>query len=126
MSTPVFIKFRDWLVGAGLADGYTIQLARWLEQPSDGGFTRYIVFQPNGGTARLQDLGADDNVQVVLVSGKNDTQTVVQRAQDILDYVTEHPDNDCLNGVFNLGGIPVPASTEEGRTIISLLFRCTS
>ncbi|ECE3714681.1 hypothetical protein NPT74_004584 [Salmonella enterica subsp. enterica serovar Techimani] len=126
MSTPVFMKFRDWLVDSGLADGYIIQLARWLEKPADGGEAKYIIFQPDGGTPRLDDLSADDNVQVVLVSAKNDPQPAIQRAQDILDYVTANPDSDCLNAVFNMGGIPVPAGTEEGRTVIRLLFRCTS
>lgn len=126
MSTPVFIKFREWLEGAGLVDGYKVQMVQWVEQKSDTGNMKYIVFQPNGGSPRVKDLSADDNVQVVLVSAKNDVQTVVQRAQDILDHVTDSPEGSCLNSVFNLGGMPTPIPTEEGRTVIRLLFRCTA
>lgn len=126
MSTPVFIKFREWLEDAGLTGGYKVQMVEWVEQKEDTGNMKYMVFQPNGGTPRVKDLSADDNVQVVLVSAKNDAQTVVQRAQDILDYVTDSPDDSCLNSVFNLGGMPTPIPTEEGRTVIRLLFRCTA
>lgn len=126
MSTPVFMKVRDWLVAAGLADGYKIQLSQWIEQKADTGAMKYIVFQPDGGTGRIQDLGADDNAQVILVSARNDPQPAILRAQEILDYVTEHPEDSCLNSIFNLGGLPPPIPTEEGRTVIRLLFRCTS
>jgi hypothetical protein len=126
MSTPVFMQVRDVLVDAGLTAGYRVQLVKWIEQPADGGKSQYIVFQPDGGTGRLQDLGADDNVQVILVSAKNDPQPAIQRAQDILDFITNNPEDDCLNSVFNLGGLPTPTSTDEGRTVIKLLLRCTS
>lgn len=126
MSTPVFMKVRDWLVAAGLADGYKVQLAQWIEQKADTGTMKYIVFQPDGGTGRIQDLGADDNAQVILVSAKNDPQPAILRAQEILDYVTEHSEDSCLNSIFNLGGLPPPIPTEEGRTVIRLLFRCAS
>jgi hypothetical protein len=126
MSTPVFMKLRDWLVDAGLTADYKIQLAQWVEQKADTGTMKYIVFQPDGGTGRIQDIGADDNVQVILVSGKNDPQPVILRAQEILNFVTENPDDSCLNSIFNLGGLPAPIPTEEGRTVIRLLFRCTS
>jgi hypothetical protein len=126
MSTPVFMKVRDWLVDAGLTADYKVQLAQWVEQKADTGTMKYIVFQSDGGTGRIQDIGADDNVQVILVSGKNDPQPVTLRAQEILDYVTDNPDDSCLNSIFNLGGLPTPIQTEEARTVIRLLFRCTS
>lgn len=126
MSTPVFMKVRDYLVAAGLATDYKVQLAQWIEQKADTGTMKYIVFQPDGGTGRIQDLGADDNAQVILVSAKNDPQPAILRAQEILDYVTEHSEDSCLNSIFNLGGLPPPIPTEEGRTVIRLLFRCTS
>ncbi|MGJ0579219.1 phage tail termination protein [Xenorhabdus bovienii] len=124
MST--FEQFRHYLAMAGLIDGFTVQMVTWIEQKGDGGKAQYMVFQPSGGTGRLDDLSADDNVQVVLVSGQNDPQPVIQRAQEILNYVASHPDDDCLNAVFNLGGMPTPIPTQENRYIIRLLFRCTS
>ncbi|OTA14083.1 hypothetical protein Xbed_03739 [Xenorhabdus beddingii] len=122
----VFEQFRHYLGKSGLTDDFTIQMLTWIEQTKDGGQMQYMVFQPAGGTGRLDDLGADDNVQVILVSGQNNPQPVIQRAQEILNYVTTHPDDDCLNAVFNLGGMPTPIPTQENRYVIRLLFRCTS
>ncbi|CDG20001.1 conserved protein of unknown function [Xenorhabdus poinarii G6] len=121
-----FEQFRHYLAKAGLTDGFKVQMASWIEQKGDGGKVQYMVFQPAGGTGRLDDISADDNVQVILVSGQNDPQPVIQRAQDILNYVAANPDDDCLNAVFNLGGMPTPIPTQENRYIIRLLFRCTS
>lgn len=126
MSTPIFMKVRDYLVDAGLTADYKVQLAQWVEQKADTATMKYIVFQSDGGTGRLKDLGADDNVQVILVSAENDPQPAILRAQEILDYVTEHSEDSCLNSIFNLGGLPPPIPTEEGRTVIRLLFRCAS
>ncbi|MEQ1967677.1 hypothetical protein ABLA30_11735 [Xenorhabdus nematophila] len=121
-----FEQFRHYLATAGLIDGFTVQMVTWIEQKGDGREAQYMVFQPAGGTGRLDDLSADDNVQVILVSGQNDPQPVIQRAQEILNYVAAHPDDDCLNAVFNLGGLPTPIPTQENRYIIRLFFRCTS
>ncbi|MDE9540390.1 phage tail termination protein [Xenorhabdus bovienii] len=121
-----FEQFRHYLATAGLIDGFRVQMVTWIEQKDDGGQMQYMVFQPAGGTGRLDDLSADDNVQVILVSGQNDPQPIIQRTQEILDCVAAHPDDDCLNAVFNLGGMPTPIPTQENRYIIRLLFRCTS
>jgi hypothetical protein len=121
-----FEQFRHYLGKAGLTDGFKIQMLNWIEQKGDGGQMQYLVFQPCGGTGRLDDLSADDNVQVILVSGQNNPQPVIQHAQKILDYVSAHSEDDCLNAVFNLGGLPVPIPTQENRYVIRLLFRCTS
>lgn len=126
MSIPVFMKVSDYLVDAGLTDGYKIQILEWVQQKGDVDATKYMVFQPDGGTGRIQDIGADDNAQVILVSAKRDPLPAILRAQEILDYVTEHSEDSCLNSIFNLGGMPPPIPTEEGRTVIRLLFRCTS
>ncbi|PHM64119.1 hypothetical protein Xsto_03316 [Xenorhabdus stockiae] len=122
----VFEHFRQYLAKAELTDGFKIQMLNWIEQKGDGGQAQYMVFQPAGGTGRLDDLGADDHVQVILVSGQNNPQPVIQRAQNILNYVAAHPDDECLNGVFNLGGLTTPIPTQENRYVIRLLFRCTS
>ena len=44
MSTPVFIKFREWLEDAGLTDGYKVQMVQWVEQKSDTGNMRGTVW----------------------------------------------------------------------------------
>lgn len=126
MSTPVFINLMNYLKISHLTDGYKLQIVQWEEQPDDKGTMKYMVFQPNGGSGRVYDIGADDTVMLALVSAKKDALPVIERSQEILDYVTEHPIDSCLNSVFNLGGMPTPIPTEEGRTVIRLLFRCTA
>lgn len=126
MSTPVFINLMNYLKISHLTDGYKLQMVQWEEQPDDNGTMKYMVFQPNGGSGRVYDIGADDTVMLALVSAKKDALPVIERSQEILDYVTEHPIDSCLNSVFNLGGMPTPIPTEEGRTVIRLLFRCTA
>lgn len=126
MSTPVFINLMNYLKISHLTDGYKLQMVQWEEQPDDKGTMKYMVFQPNGGSGRVYDIGADDTVMLALVSAKKDALPVIERSQEILDYVTEHPIDSCLNSVFNLGGMPTPIPTEEGRTVIRLLFRCTA
>ncbi|MBD2779213.1 phage tail termination protein [Xenorhabdus szentirmaii] len=92
----VFEQFRYYLENAGLINGFKVQMVTWIEQKSDGGKMQYIVFQSAGGTGRLDDISADDIVQVTLISAQNDPQPAIQRAQDILDYVAAHPDDDYL------------------------------
>ncbi|MGB8664407.1 MAG: hypothetical protein WCD24_06525 [Serratia inhibens] len=126
MSTPVFMKVRDWLVAAGLADGYRVQNLEWAQQASDVDTTKYMVFQPDGGTPRIRCLGADDYVLVILVSAKRDAQDAIVRAQEILDYVTDNANDANLNYIANTGGLPTPIPTEEGRTVIRLRFQTIS
>ncbi|EFV42463.1 hypothetical protein HMPREF0864_00792 [Enterobacteriaceae bacterium 9_2_54FAA] len=126
MSTPVFIKFREWLEDAGLTDGYKVQMVQWVEQKSDTGNMKYMVFQPDNGTSRVDDIGAEDYVLVIIVGAENDVQPLIQRAQDILDYASQHSDDSCLNAIFNDGGLPTPIPTEDNRMVIRLRFRCVS
>ncbi|OKP29384.1 phage tail termination protein [Serratia fonticola] len=126
MSTPVFMKVRDWLVAAGLADGYKIQLSQWVEQKADTGAMKYIVFQSDNGTPRYGCLGASDYVLAILVSAKNDPEPAIIRAQEILDYVTHNSNDSNLNYIANTGGLPPPIPTEEGRTVIRLRFEAIS
>ena len=126
MNTPAFISFMNYLEISHLTDGYKLQMVQWEEQPDDKGTMKYMVFQPNGGSGRVYDIRADDTVMLTLVSAKKDALPVIERSQEILDYVTEHPIDPCLNSVFNLGGIPSPIPTQAGRVVVRLLFRCTA
>ncbi len=122
----IFEKVSDWLDESGLADGYKIQLAHWVEQKSDTGTMKYIVVQPDGGTARYRCLGAYDYVLVNIVSAKNDPAPAIAKAQEIMEFVTNNADDDALNFIANTGGFPTPIPTEEGRTIIRLRFEIIS
>lgn len=122
----IFEKVSDWLESAGLTDGYKVQLAYWEEQKTDTGAMKYIVVQPDGGTARYQDLGADDYVLVNIISAENDASPAIATAQSILDYAESNPEDSCLNFIANVNGFTTPIPTEEGRIIIRLRFRTTA
>lgn len=117
--------FGRYLNRVGLLDGFTVQYLTWTEEP-DSRTQQYAVIQPDGGSGRFADLGADDNVMLILVSAQNDPEPVLTRAKDILDYVASHPLDCELNSIYNLGGLTKPIPTEEGRFIMQLAFRCTS
>lgn len=122
----IFENVSDWLEAAGLADGYKVQLAHWVEQKADTGTMKYIVVQPDGGTARYRCLGAYDYVLVNIISAKNDPAPAITQAQTIMEFVTNNSDDDALNFIANTGGFPTPIPTEEGRTIIRLRFEIIS
>ena len=117
--------FERYLSRAGLLDDFTIQYLTWNEEP-DSRIQQYAVIQPDGGGGRFADLGADDNVMLILVSAQKDPEPVLTRAKNILSFVAEFPDDCELNSIYNLGGLTKPIPTEEGRFIIQLAFRCTS
>ncbi|HDT0712224.1 TPA: hypothetical protein QIC04_001971 [Morganella morganii subsp. morganii] len=117
--------FGRYLNRVGLLDGFTVQYLTWTEEP-ESRTQQYAVIQPSGGSGRFADLGADDNMMLILVSAQYDPDPVLTRAKDILDYVASHPLDCDLNSIYNLGGLTKPIPTEEGRFIMQLAFRCTS
>ncbi|MBT0363665.1 phage tail termination protein [Morganella morganii] len=117
--------FERYLNRAGLLDNFIVQYFTWTEE-SESRTRQYAVIQPDGGNGRFSDLGADDNVMLILVSAQYDATPTLIRAKAILDYVASHPLDCELNSIYNLGGMPKPIPTEEGRFIMQLAFRCTS
>ncbi|HHX4111563.1 TPA: phage tail termination protein [Proteus mirabilis] len=118
-------KFERYLNRGNLLDGFIVQYLTWNEQP-DEKTQKYAVIQPDDGSGRFADLGADDFVTLVLVSAQYDPEPALIRANEILNFVAEFPDDCELNSIYNLGGLPRPIPTEEGRFILKLSFRCTS
>ncbi|WP_311752956.1 hypothetical protein [Proteus columbae] len=118
-------KFERYLNRGNLLDGFTVQYLTWNEQP-DEKTQQYAVIHPDDGSGRFADLGADDFVTLVLVSAQYDPKPALIRANEILNFVAEFPDDCELNSIYNLGGLPRPIPTEEGRFILKLSFRCTS
>ncbi|WP_337234006.1 hypothetical protein [Proteus terrae] len=118
-------KFERYLNRGNLLDGFIVQYLTWNEQP-DEKTQQYAVIQPDDGNGRFADLGADDFVTLVLVSAQHDPEPTLVRANEILNFVAEFPDDCELNSIYNLGGLPRPIPTEEGRFILKLSFRCTS
>ncbi|HDU8435941.1 TPA: hypothetical protein ACKRY1_000474 [Proteus mirabilis] len=118
-------KFERYLNRGNLLDGFIVQYLTWNEQPEEK-TQQYAVIQLDNGSGRFADLGADDFLTLVLVSAQYDPEPALIRANEILNFVAEFPDDCELNSIYNLGGLPRPIPTEEGRFILKLSFRCTS
>lgn len=126
MNPPMHQRVKNLLVGAGLAAGYTVQSLMW----NDTGDLkqRFIVFRPNGGTAVDRDIGSDHYVLVDLITGKSsgDYAKSETDVQAIIDYVQQNPISDpCVGQITNMGGIPSPILTTEGRMVWRLQFACS-
>lgn len=117
--------FERYLNRGNLLDGFIVQYLMWNEQP-DEKTQQYAVIQPDDSSGRFADLGADDFVTLVLVSAQHDPEPALIRANEILNYVANNSLDCELNSIYNLGGLPRPIPTEEGRFILKLSFRCTS
>ncbi|WP_338494181.1 phage tail termination protein [Erwinia aphidicola] len=126
MTPPMHQRVKNLLVSAGLAAGYTVQSLMW----NDTGDLkqRFIVFRPNGGTAVDRDIGSDHYVLVDLITGKSsgDYAKSETDVQAIIDYVQQNPISDpCVGQITNMGGIPSPIPTTEGRMVWRLQFACS-
>ena len=126
MNPPMHKRVRNLLVDAGLTTGYTIQSLVWNDT---GKLTeRFIVIRPNGGSNIDRDFGAEYYVMVDVITGKNtgDYARSETDVQAIIDYIQQNPLSDsCVGQITNMGGIPSPVQTTEGRLVWRLQFACT-
>ncbi|MGU3413779.1 hypothetical protein ACLBW0_21660 [Enterobacteriaceae bacterium C34A] len=123
MTPPMYQRVRNMFVDAGLTTGFVVQLLAFNDP---GDLTKAVmVFRPNGGTSIRNDLGNDNYVLVDLIGAKNKIQDVATAAQTIVDYVQANPHSDeCVGKIENMGAIPAPVQTEEGRMVFRLQFAC--
>jgi hypothetical protein len=125
MNPPMHKRIRNLFSDAGLTDGFKVQLLMWRD--SGKSTDSFIVFRPNGGTQIDRDRGSEYYVLVDVISGADvsfyeSTDTAVQR---IIEYVQQNPIADsCVGQILNMGGIPSPVTTTEGRLVYRLQFRC--
>jgi len=117
-------RVRNYFANAGLADGFIIQQLIWSDS---GDFSdAFIVFRPNGGSAVRHGLGAEYYVIVDVIGAKGANGAADAAVQNIIDYVQRHPMADEYVGYLeNLGGIPAPVYTTEGRLVYRLQFVAT-
>lgn len=123
MTPPMYERVSNFFVRAGITDGYVVQLLAFddTKKSSDA----FIVFRPNGGTDIRNDLGSDHYVLVDVISAKDKRRAVAEKAQEIINYVEQNDINDeCLGLIQNLGNMPAPILTEEGRLVFRLQFMC--
>lgn len=126
MTPPMHQRVKNLIVAAGLTEGYIVQSLTWTD--SGKLVDRFIVFRPNGGTSVDLDIGSDHYVLVDLISGKATGEYAKSEAdaQAIVDYVQQNPIADpCVGQITNMGGIPSPVLTTEGRMVWRLQFACS-
>lgn len=116
-------RLRDYFISAGLTDGFRVQKLIWTD--SGVKTDKFMVFRPNGGSAIRNELGAEYYVMVDVIGAMNGNQAADDAVQAIIQRIQADPmPNDCIGHVENVGGIPAPVLTTEGRLVYRLLFSC--
>lgn len=123
MTPMMHERVRNLFGDAGLTAGFTVQQLMY-DAPVD--LTEAVmVFRPNGGAPVRHDLGGEHYVLVDVIGAKDKRGTAVDAVQRIVDYVQDNPMSDeCVGYIQNMGGIPPPVLTEEGRIVFRLQFAC--
>ena len=124
MTPPMYQRVSDLLENAGLTDDYSLQWLLWDD--SGDKKERFIVVRSNGGTAVDRDMASEHYVMVDVLSGDmpGDYAKSETDAQAIVDWVQQNPLNPCVGQITNMGGMPAPVLTTEGRMVWRLQFAC--
>ncbi|EOM1471472.1 phage tail termination protein [Enterobacter roggenkampii] len=124
MTPMMHERVRNMFGDAGLTAGFTVQKLMY-DDPED--LTQAVmVFRPNGGSNIRHDLGSEHHVLVDVIGAKDRRGDAANAVQRIVDYVQANPmADDCIGYIQNMGAIPAPVLTEEGRIVFRLQFACT-
>ncbi|WP_312077096.1 hypothetical protein [Leclercia sp.] len=124
MTPMMHERVRNMFGDAGLTAGFTVQKLMY-DDPED--LTQAVmVFRPSGGTDVRNDLGSEHYVLVDVIAAKDRRGDAANAVQRIVDYVQANPMADeCVGYIQNMGAIPAPVLTEEGRMTFRLQFACT-
>ena len=124
MTSMMHERVRNMFGDAGLTAGFTVQKLMY-DDPED--LTQAVmVFRPNGGSNIRHDLGSEHHVLVDVIGAKDKRGDAANAVQRIVDYVQANPMADeCVGYIQNMGAIPPPVLTEEGRIVFRLQFACT-
>ncbi|MHB2189562.1 phage tail termination protein [Serratia marcescens] len=123
MTPAMHRRVRDYFVDAGLTSGFTTQMLRWRD--TGKGEDKFIVFRPNGGSPVRNDLASEYLVLVDVIGAEGEDEEVDNAVQAIIIHIQNNPmPNDCIGHIENVGGIPSPVSTTEGRLVYRLQFAC--
>ena len=124
MTPMMHERVRNMFGDAGLTAGFTVQKLMY-DDPED--LTQAVmVFRPNGGSNIRHDLGSEHHVLVDVIGAKDKRGDAANAVQRIVDYVQSNPMADeCVGYIQNMGAIPPPVLTEEGRIVFRLQFACT-
>lgn len=123
MTPAMHRRVRDYFVDAGLTTGFITQMLRWRDTGKD--VDKFLVFRPSSGSAIRNDLGSEYLVMVDVVGAINEDEDADNATQAIISHIQANPmPNDCIGHIENVGGIPSPVSTTEGRLVYRLQFAC--
>lgn len=124
MTPMMHERVRNMFGDAGLTAGFTVQKLMY-DDPED--LTQAVmVFRPNGGSNIRHDLGSEHHVLVDVIGAKDKRGDAANAVQRIVDYVQANPMADeCVDYIQNMGSIPAPVLTAEGRIVFRLQFACT-
>ncbi|HBA5168509.1 TPA: hypothetical protein J4019_004598 [Escherichia coli] len=124
MTPMMHERVRNMFGDAGLTAGFTVQKLMYGD-PED--LTQAVmVFRPNGGSNIRYDLGSEHHVLVDVIGAKDKRGDAADAVQRIVDYVQANPMADeCVGYIQNMGAIPAPVLTAEGRIVFRLQFACT-
>ncbi|HAW1369244.1 TPA: hypothetical protein JLM27_003609 [Escherichia coli] len=123
MTPMMYERVRNLFVNAGLTAGFTVQQLMY-DDPGDPS-KEVVVFRPNGGANIRNELGSEYHVLVDVIGAKDKRKAALDAVQRIVDYVQDNPISDsCVGHIENMGGIPPPVLTEEGRIVFRLQFAC--
>ena len=124
MTPMMHERVRNMFGDAGLTAGFTVQKLMY-DDPDD--LTQAVmVFRPNGGSDIRHDLGSEHHVLVDVIGAKDKRGDATNAVQRIVDYVQANPMADeCVGYIQNMGSIPAPVLTAEGRIVFRLQFACT-
>ncbi len=123
MTPAMHRRVRDYFVDAALTAGFTTQMLRWRD--TGKGEDKFIVFRSNGGSPVRNDLASEYLVLVDVIGAIGEDEEVDNAVQAIISHIQNNPmPNDCIGHIENVGGIPSPVSTTEGRLVYRLQFAC--
>ncbi|WJS52123.1 phage tail termination protein [Enterobacter roggenkampii] len=123
MTPMMHERVRNMFGDAGLTAGFTVQQLMY-DDPDDLS-KAVMVFRPNGGANIRNQLGSEYHVLVDVIGAKDKRKAALDAVQRIVDYVQDNPISDsCVGHIENMGGIPPPVLTEEGRIVFRLQFAC--
>lgn len=124
MTPMMHERVRNMFGDAGLTAGFTVQQLMY-DDPDDLS-KAVMVFRPNGGASVRNNLGSEYYVLVDVIGAKDKRGDALSAVQRIVDYVQANPMADeCVGYIQNMGAIPAPVLTEEGRIVFRLQFACT-
>ncbi len=124
MTPMMHERVRNMFGDAGLTAGFVVQKLMY-DDPED--LTQAVmVFRPSGGSNIRHDLGSELHVLVDVIGAKDKRGDAANAVQRIVDYVQANPMADeCVGYIQNMGAIPAPVLTAEGRIVFRLQFACT-